>query len=293
MQSGLCHAMNEPHGKRDGLVPVPPVIPSLAAKDLQDLQQAKLLLENPGLAARLANTLGRPIEKGFELLPRNWSETVHRATRASLLKALDVAVLTLGRSRPRRASERFHKVLVGASGGIGGVFGLASLPIELPFSTTVMLRSIADIARSEGHDISFVDVKLSCLEVFALGGKSESDDAVESSYWAVRATLAKAISEAASFILERGMVEKSAPAILRLVSAIASRFGVVVSEQLAAKALPLVGAAGGSIVNVLFIDHFQDMARGHFIVKRLEKHYGAAAVKDAYKDLAVPLTGPR
>ena len=62
-------------------------------------------------------------------------------------------------------------MLVGTSGGIGGVFGLAALPIELPVSTAIMLRSIADIARSEGHDISQVKTKLECLEVFALGGK--------------------------------------------------------------------------------------------------------------------------
>ena len=57
-------------------------------------------------------------------------------------------------SKRRRSREFFHKVLAGTSGGIGGAFGLAALPIELPVSTTIILRSIADIARSEGHDLS-------------------------------------------------------------------------------------------------------------------------------------------
>ena len=269
---------------------LPPIIPTLTSQDLKDLRYAKMLLENPGFAARMANLLGGPIEKGFALLPRGWSATVHKATKAALFRSVQVAVSTLGRNTRKRSSERFHKLLVGASGGVGGVFGLAALPIELPISTTIMLRSIADIARSEGHPINTLDTKLNCLEVFALGGPPRGDDAAESGYWAVRVTLAKTISEAASYILEKGIIEESAPAIVRLITAIASRFGTVVSEQVAAKAIPLVGAAAGSVINVLFIDHFQDMARGHFIVRRLEAQYGSEMVRDVYDSLAIPLS---
>ena len=195
----------------------------------------------------------------------------------------------MGSKNPRRASEKFHKLLVGASGGIGGAFGLASLPIELPLSTTLMLRSIADIARSEGHDVRNPSVKMACLEVFALGSKSSSDDAAEGAYWAVRAAMAKAVSEATAYLAEKTVVEESAPAILRFVTAVASRFGVVVSEQTAAKAVPVVGAAGGAVINVLFMNHFQDMARGHFIVKRLESRYGTELVRHVYQSIAIPV----
>ena len=47
----------------------------------------------------------------------------------------------------------------------------------------------------------------------------------------------------------------------------------------------MIGAAGGAIINSLFIDHFQAMARGHFIVLRLEKIYGSDAIKQAYSTL--------
>lgn len=268
---------------------LPPMIPTLSRQDLEDLAYAKSLLENPGFTARMANLLGGPIERGFALLPKGWSGMVHKATNAALFKSVQLAVSTIGRARPGRSSERFHKLLVGASGGVGGVFGLAALPIELPISTTIMLRSIADIARSEGHHIKTVETKLNCLEVFALGGASPSDNAAESGYWAVRVTLAKALSEAATYIVEKGIVEESAPAIVRLITAIASRFGTVVSEQVAAKAVPLVGAAAGSMINVLFIDHFQDMARGHFIVRRLENQHGSEMVRTAYDSLAIPI----
>ena len=72
---------------------------------------------------------------------------------------------------------------------------------------------------------------------------------------------------------------------MRLVTAIAARFGVIVSEQVAAKAVPVIGAASGSVINILFMDHFQDMARGHFIVKRLETKYGVARIKEVYEQL--------
>jgi hypothetical protein len=47
-------------------------------------------------------------------------------------------------------------------------------------------------------------------------------------------------------------------------------------------------AAGGGIVNVMFISHFQDMARGHFIVKRLEALHGQERIRAAYEQLALP-----
>src|SRR5437899_4391228 len=100
-------------------------------------------------------------------------------------------MLTLNNRSRHHSKEFFHKVLVGTSGGIGGAFGLAALPVELPLSTAIMLRSIADIARSEGHDLKRMTTKLSCLEVFALGGTRSSDDAAESAYWMTRAALSK------------------------------------------------------------------------------------------------------
>jgi hypothetical protein len=224
------------------------------------------------------------------MLPEDWATTVQRAVRIALFRALELAVTTINPRSRSRSSEFLHKLAVGASGGLGGALGLPALAFELPISTTIMLRSIADIARTERQDLNNIQTKLHCLEVFALGGRSKADDAAESSYWAVRAALSRAVSEAASYFAEKGVLERSAPAVARLVSAIASRFGVVVSEQVAAKAVPIIGAAGGSLVNVLFMDHFQNMARGHFIVRRLEAKYGIDPVKEVYDSIALPVS---
>ncbi len=254
-------------------------------REIRELRLAVDYLEHPGMAARLTNMFGVPIEKGFDLLPERWADMIHDATRKSLEKSLEFVVVTMGRRVPPAPRNRLHKLAVTASGGIGGAFGIPALAVELPLSTIIMLRSIADIARGEGENLREMETRLQCLQVFALGGRSQDDDASEAGYYAVRAALAKTVSEAASYLTERGMTSEGAPALVRLISSIASRFGMVVSEKVAAMAVPVVGAAGGAMVNALFMDHFQKTARGHFIVRRLERKYGTAPVEAVYRQL--------
>jgi len=256
----------------------------LAAYDEADLRYAKDLLEHPSLAARVANSLGKPIERGLGALPAGASEMIATATKKALDAALEYAMASMD-DRRRDSVDWGHKLAVAMTGAAGGMFGLPALAVELPLSTTIMLRSIADIARSEGEAIKSIDAKLACIEVFALGGRQTGDDASESAYFAVRIALSKMISEAAQHLAGRGMAGAAVPSMVRFVSQVAVRFGVPVSEKVIVQSLPVVGAAGGAILNTLFIDHFQDMARGHFIVRRLERHYGADVVHKAYMDL--------
>lgn len=256
-----------------------------ALQDLQDLKRAHRLLENPSLAARITGKIGLPVEKGFEMLPQAWSDTIGKAVHIALGRALDIAVMTIPPRTHGPSFDMLHTVAAAASGAIGGAFGLASLPVELPISTGIMLRSIADIARSEGEPLDDVHARLACLEVFALGGRSSADDASETGYFTIRSLLARTITEAAQFITERGIAEKGAPILVRLIGLIANRFSTVVAEKMAAQAVPIVGAAGGAIINTVFIDHFQDVARGHFIVRRLERTYGPDAVRQEYDRL--------
>lgn len=259
---------------------------ALTRKDLEDLRQAKMLLENPGLAAKLSSMLGSPVEKGMKMLPAKVQKGIHSATEAALMKALDVAVRSLGKKRPVTASDRMHRIGAATSGAIGGAFGLVAIGIELPVSTTLILRSIADIAAVEGEDPRHIDTKLACLSVFALGSsRDKSDNAAESGYFAARSALATAVTEASKYLAEKGLGKSGAPALVRLIALIASRFGIVVSQKAAAQMVPVLGAAGGAMINTIFIGHYQDMARGHFIVRRLEKIHGAEPVRLAYEKL--------
>jgi hypothetical protein len=256
---------------------------TLSNEDRAALAYAKALLEKPGLAAKITGFIGTPIEKAFRLLPNRWADVVNGATRKSLEVALHAALSTLD-DRPQLKSRDFvHKLAVAATGAGGGAFGLAGLSVELPISTTIMLRSIADIARSEGESLRTPGGKLACLEVFALGGHKPADDASESAYFMIRGALAKVVSQAAQYITEKGLVEEGAPILVRLIAQLSARFATSVSEKVAAQSVPVIGAAGGATINLLFIDHFQDMARGHFIVRRLERTYGPELVKAEYE----------
>jgi hypothetical protein len=55
----------------------------------------------------------------------------------------------------------------------------------------------------------------------------------------------------------------------------------------AAKAIPVLGAVSGAGVNYVFMDHFQDIARGHFTITRLEKKYGRALVEKVYREMSI------
>ena len=257
----------------------------LTPEDLAALRRAVEALEHPGLAARLANMVGKPIELIGYVLPASASQIISAATSKGLQLALDVALRTM-HSAPHPGSQLVHKALATASGAAGGAFGLATLPLELPVSTIIILRSIADIARSEGEDLSEPEAALACVQVFALGGRVGSDDASESGYFAVRGMLAKSVTEAARFIAERGVIKEGGPVLIRFITQVASRFGVVVTQKVAAQAVPLVGALGGAAVNYAFIEHFQNVARGHFTVRRLERAYGQDPVRAEYDRLA-------
>lgn len=257
----------------------------LSPLELNELRSAKLLLENPGLAAKISNYVGSPIEATLKRLPEAVNSKINGVARASIEKALDIAILTMGKDDKGKPSNWWHKVAVGASGAAGGAFGLPALAVELPVSTTIMLRSIADIARSEGEDLVYPEARLQCVQVLAMGGHSKSDDGTESGYFATRAALAKAVSEAARHLAQKGLAQQGAPALVRLISQVASRFSIVVSEKAAAQMVPLVGAVGGAAINTLFINHFQDMGRGHFVVRRLERQHGQDEVRRQYESL--------
>ncbi len=258
----------------------------LTKTELAQLKRAKEILEHPGIAAKLSSLAGSPVERGVKLLPRRWQRSVHTATEAALMTALDVAVRSLGEVRHSPSRDRLHKFAAAASGAAGGAFGLAALTWELPLSTTLMLRSIADIAAAEGEDPRHLETRVACLTVFALGSSRDArDNAADSGYFAARSALATAVSEATKHLAKKGLAKSGAPALLRLVTLIGARFGVVVTEKAAAQAIPILGAAGGALVNTIFIGHYQDMARGHFIVRRLEKIHGADPVRAAYDRL--------
>jgi hypothetical protein len=288
---------------------VEPAAPPLQGDDLAALRKAVQALERPGLAARLSAAAGTPIEMLGRSLPAPVMDAVARGTEAALRTAIKVALATLPKNQATDAGmaaagagvegrlsrlfgsgEGKHRAMAAVSGAVGGAFGLATVAVELPVSTTLMLRSIAEIAREEGEDIETPEGALACIQVFALGGGKLAASAEtganlsESGYFAVRAALAKTMAEAARYAGTMTLANESGPALMRFAAQVAARFGIVVSEKVAAQAVPILGAFGGAAVNTVFMSHFQSTARAHFIIRRLERTYGATAVRAAYEN---------
>ena len=258
---------------------------TLDPTDAQALADAVRALESPGLAVQIAEIIGKPIGYSIGRLPDAVMRRIGETTSAALRTALRAAASTMNDERGITPSQRTHKMLATLSGAIGGAFGLPALAVELPVSTTIILRSVADIARSQGESIRDVDTQLACIEVFAIGSGPKVEGTADAGYYATRAALAHAVSNAAQYIAQKGIIEEAAPVVVRLISKVATRFSGPVVEKFAAQSLPLIGAAGGAAVNLVFINHFQDMARGHFTVRRLERKYSKEIVRKEYDRL--------
>lgn len=252
--------------------------------DLSDLKQARILLDNPGFAIRASNAIGKPIEKVLSELPEGWQEQIGMVTKGTIEKVFDVTMVTMNDPNPQEPWNLLHTLAAMTTGAVGGAFGWAGLSVELPVSTGIILRSVADIARSQGENFRSPEGRIQCIQVLALGGTSTADDEAEKGYFAARLAMSKAVSDAASHIAANGISREGAPPLVRLITQIATRYSVPVSQKFAAQAVPLIGAAGGALVNALFINHFQDMARGHFVVRRLERLYGLEEVHRAYDE---------
>jgi len=275
---------------------LPPRAIDAHPRDRADLQRAVALLEAPTITARMANLVGAPLEFAVKRLPDGVTRRIHGAVEAALHKAVQTALWSMDNTPGRAASPRWHKLAAATTGAVGGAFGFTALLVELPVSTTIMMRAVADVARSEGFDLRDLATRQACLEVFALGGNSGSDDASETGYYLARGFTADVVRHLSAELAGRvatgqgltlGVAPKEAGKLLaKLVEKVAARFGVVVGEKFAAQAVPVIGAAAGATLNTMFTDYYQDVARGHFIVRRLEKTYGETAVREAYDRIA-------
>jgi hypothetical protein len=262
----------------------------LTDNDLVKLEDAYAKLENPSLLVRLSSAAGVPVEAVTRELSKRAPEPVvsivSKSTHQAIEFVMQSSARTLKSTEHTPASPKLHTAAAMTTGAVGGFFGISTLIVELPVTTGIMFRSIMDIARAEGESPADPETILNCMQVFAMGSRmTDKDDAAETSYYGVRIAMSKAVTDALQYVVAHGIGSASAPALVRMISAVASRFGVVVTQKAMAQTMPVVGAVGGGLVNTVFISHFQDMARGHFSIRSLERKYGEGVVQDAYRQL--------
>ena len=274
----------------------------LSAAEQQLLAEAAAYLESPGLFIRLADMLGKPAEALMTFLPDRAQKMISQTSMDALRLGLDWAIRSLpeqedairrhadqqGSSLRRWWRRNRHTALAGLTGVGGGMFGVAAAAVEIPATTVVMLRSIAGIAMENGADLNDPATRLECLAVFSFGSKPLED--MDSAYLTARVGLAMALHQAQAYLathtsreVAEALAKGTAPMLVRFLSRVAQRFEFIVTEQLAARLVPVVGALSGGAINAAFTDHFNRVARYHFAIVAIERRHGREPVQAAYR----------
>lgn len=257
---------------------------SLTPTDLATLQEAKNKMEEIGWAMQGLNKIGNVIENKVALLPKKQQDWLQQLSYKVLHTVMKSNLVSMKKRKVNSAPlNKTYKALVTSSGLLGGAFGASAFALDLTLATKLMMRSIMDIARSEGEDLREIDAQLACLQVFALGGKTKHDDSLETGYYASRVAMSSAVKGGTKAL--EGLLRGSTNPLVKFLATVATRFSVQVSEKFVAQAIPILGAAGGASINLAFIHHFQNMAHAHFSIRKLERTYGEELVREAYERL--------
>jgi hypothetical protein len=246
----------------------------LSDEDETSLFRAVELIEQNTLGESILGVTGAVVSGGLtavtSFIPDAAKASFNDLLTAALRKSFDVVLLTIDKKGTGLSSSGwFARASVALSGGVGGFFGLAGTTAELPVTTALLMRAIAQVAVRCGEDLSTDEARLECLKIFALGGMRK--DGEDEGYYAARMSLAGAIPT---------LAQKTLQDILpRAVAAVAERFSIPMTFKLGSQLVPGIGAVAGVLLNSAFADHFERKAQGHFTVRRLERAYGLEVVQ--------------
>jgi hypothetical protein len=267
---------------------------NITPEDLNILIFSKSKIEDVGVIMKGLNFVGNSIEGVIKKIPEKQQAWLAKTINKVLMTVIKTNLKTMSKGKANATPlKKTYKAMVTASGIGFGFFGELGFAADLGIFTNLLMRSVLDIARSHGEDVNAIETQLACLEVFALGGNTKNDDGLETSYYATRLALSAAVKEASVYIAANGttkIVENvliSTNPIAKLVASIASRYGVQVTEKFAAELVPVVGAVGGGAINLIFMNHFQNVATAHFAIRSLERKYGNDFIRGEYEKIKV------
>ncbi|MBX9679547.1 MAG: EcsC family protein [Gemmataceae bacterium] len=269
----------------------------LGFKESAFLREAATYLETPSWLMKVAEAVGHPMQAlASRMVPASVAELGTKSLRSVMANAANTVA---SRTQDIAFEDAYtssgwtglwHRIAATVTGGVGGAFGIAGLAVELPVTTSILFRSIAAIASSFGEDLHQPEVRLECLTVFSHGGSRPDGDAMDASYITARVGLASLVRDAAQAIASQGgkgiaemLARGSSPVLTNLLSRIAPRFNIVISQKFVAQSLPVIGIAAGAAVNNAFAGHFNTVARYHFGIRKLERQFGQEAVHAEYR----------
>lgn len=227
-----------------------------------------------GLLMKLVTALGGQVETGLKAMPAPVRDRVNDVARAALTRSYELAARSHeGAWAGSLRGDRAHKVAATVSGAVGGVGGLATSLIELPVATTMIFRSIQQIADRYGEDPHSEETRLECLQVFGAGAPGEGDDGVDTAFLGARLGV-------------------TGSAVHGLISKIAPRVAAVLGQKLASQTVPVIGAIAGAGTNYAFVDYYTEIAHVHFGLKRLMDTYDEDQVLQAFHEELARLNRP-
>jgi hypothetical protein len=281
---------------------------AMTPQQLRFIEEAASFLEKPSSLVKATDRLGKPLDKFQDYLPQPIQQLVKQAVNHALKSALQAAIKSLPAHKvnpsswieahelTRRMAWK-HTAAVTTTGAISGALGTAALLVELPLTTSLILRSISSMAQEWGHDLRQAEIQMQCLYVFTLGSShSNADDEMDAAYISARLAYHGLIRELAHFIsthsikdvlfaLEKGTL----PALVKFASLFIPALERTLLRGVLSKGIPVLSAVGSAALNAGFCQYFTRAARYHFGLMHLESIYGAGAVHDHYAWACRPL----
>lgn len=237
---------------------------------------ARLATDASGFVIKAAMLVGGAAGSALDRLPDTVRARLRDVTELALGESYRLAFQT----QPEPSTDEpgwatgpvWHRAATAVTGAIGGLGGITTTLAELPVTTTLILRSIQEVAREHGEDLADPAVRAACIAVFGLGGPGRADDDADTGLIAVRLAL-------------------SGKSVTTMITAVLARYGVMVGQKALAQATPLIGAAVGATLNPAFTGFYQTMAQVHFRLRKLERVHDAERIGACYERVAANMAG--
>ena len=232
---------------------LPPVKAADPSKEIQLSNLVARYNGARGVMVEAVSFLGAKAENVLDMLPDGMRTTIEKATFQALESSFSAAAASRG-TIPDTGNWA-TPLMTATAGAVGGFGGLGTALAELPVTTTLILRAIQGIAVEHGFDPSDADTKADCLRVFAAAGPMSEDNNTDLSFLTLRTSVSGATVHA-------------------LLSRVAPKLSVTLSQKLAAQTVPVLGAAAGATINYAFTSYYQDIAHVQFGLRKLAEETG-------------------
>ncbi len=246
------------------MTPLPAVLSEDPQAEIEAL--ARRWRRAGGPVITLLNRIGGSMEEATRALPAGMRERIDAVVRAGLDRSLALAVE--GRRAPD-LGPRAAPAAAAQAGALGGAGGLPTALAELPVTLTLILSAICRAAEAEGFDPADPLVRAEVLRTLGQGGPAARDDGLDMAFLGAR------------LALTGGALQKLLATVAPVVSALLAR-------SLAAKAVPVLGAAAGAAVNAAYLSYWREAARVRFALLRLSVLHGPDRVAVLFAEATRP-----